>query len=53
MDSRQRLVLFLVTDVLFALTSYMFLLLGETFGRERLESRAVEPYPGAAAIQKA
>lgn len=48
MDSRQRLVLLLITDLLFALTSYSFLLVGEAFGRERLEGRAIEPYPGNA-----
>ncbi|BDA49189.1 hypothetical protein COCOBI_13-2990 [Coccomyxa sp. Obi] len=46
MDSRQRLVLFLVTDLMFALTSYSFLLIGEAFGRERLKGRAIELYPG-------
>ncbi|KAK9919124.1 hypothetical protein WJX75_009588 [Coccomyxa subellipsoidea] len=46
MDPLQRLGLFLATDGLFAVTSYGFLLLGETFGRERLEGRAAETYPG-------
>ena len=46
MDPLQRLGLFLATDGLFAVTSYGFLLLGETFGKERLEGRAAETYPG-------
>lgn len=46
LDSMQRLALFLATDVLFAVTSYAFLLVGEVFGRERLETRPAEVYPG-------
>ncbi len=42
----QRLALFLATDVLFAVTSYAFLLVGEAFGKERLETRPAEVYPG-------
>lgn len=36
----------MVTDVLFAATSYAFIIVGEIFGTERSQGRPVVPYPG-------
>lgn len=50
-SSLTRFGIVMATDILFAATSYAFLILGERFGEERTQGRRVVAYPGAAGLR--